>query len=48
MDAVAILAIAALAGVVGIAFGIVVVAPRLSRLAEPPSEEPSDRADRAD
>jgi hypothetical protein len=47
-DAIVVLAIAALATVGGIWFGIVVVAPRMTRLLDRPEsteEEPGDRPD---
>jgi len=44
-DIVVILVIAAIAGGVGIGFGIFFLAPRLSRLAERKEEEPRDGDD---
>ena len=44
-DLIAIVVIAAVAGGIGIGFGIFFVAPRLSRLAERRDEEPRDGDD---
>ena len=44
-EIVVILVIAAIAGGIGIGFGIFFVAPRLSRLAERKDEEPRDGDD---
>ena len=45
MDLIVVLGIAALAGGVGIAFGIFFLAPRISRLIDRSDEEPGARDD---
>jgi hypothetical protein len=45
MDLIIVLGIAAVAGTVGIAFGIVFLAPRISRLIDRSDEEPGARDD---
>jgi hypothetical protein len=44
-EVVAVIVIAAIAGAIGIGFGIFFLAPRLSRLAERTDEEPRDGDD---
>jgi hypothetical protein len=48
MDVIVVLAIAAVAGGLGIAFGILVLAPRISRALDRSDEEPGGRDDRDD
>jgi len=45
MDLIIVLGIAAVAGIVGIAFGIFFLAPRISRLIDRSDEEPGARDD---
>lgn len=44
-DLAAFLALATVAGIAGLAFGILILAPRLSRLADRSDEEPGARDD---